>query len=348
MSVLILLMSSSLTSSGLPPPDEEAPTLGLLSISSVQYPINAAQDAVLANITGKTVDSTINIIEPSDGSIVVSVDGTQLLRGATAWTEGNIEIVLEETLAGATNTPRSSVFGGVILPFLNALTVSNTSFDYNVAEDAVLATVSGAHPNSVVTLASPTDGSILYDPVLKQLLRGPESWPAGASNISLLEVLEDAVNSPRTTTIGITVNATLNALAISETLYPDTAAENDLLATLSGITRDSTVELLAPLDGKIVLNPLNTAEIRRGATPLTVGSFNIQVRETLAGASNSPRITNFIVDVYEVGSAVVSATKSVLPTGSTPLDLDLTDVPNGNDITVTAPDSPLFSLRYYN
>lgn len=79
-------------------------TLGTLGLSSTAFTTGGATSV---SITGKTAGSTV-VATSSDGT-TLSVTGTVLTGTFTAAGTPNISVV--ETLAGATNTPKTTVVG---------------------------------------------------------------------------------------------------------------------------------------------------------------------------------------------------------------------------------------------
>lgn len=92
-----------------PPVPPPAPTLADLQLDNLTFPEDISAGAVIANITGKTAGSTL-ALTPADGRFALNAQQTQILRGLTAITDGDYPIVLTETLAGATNTPKANNF----------------------------------------------------------------------------------------------------------------------------------------------------------------------------------------------------------------------------------------------
>jgi hypothetical protein len=98
---------------------------------------------------------------------------------------------------------------------------------------------------------------------------------------------------------------TLSALGISADLIEEGAAEDEVVGALTNTSGGSTLSLIDDAGGKFKLTGSN---IVAGATPTTFpATEEITVRETLAGATNTPRDTVLEITVYEFGSVVPDA-----------------------------------------
>lgn len=131
-------------------------------------------------------------------------------------------------------------------------------------------------------------------------------------------------------------------LVLDTTALPQNAATDDVLAVITNKTADSTITVLSPNDGSIVVGGVNNDQLLKGATALSVGNLVIQLQETLGLASNSPHVSN--INTYVFAPTLDSL--EVPTTGTTPLGLDLSGVPGGNDIVVTAPDEASLVIKY--
>ncbi|MCA1379403.1 hypothetical protein I6F34_01020 [Bradyrhizobium sp. BRP05] len=85
------------------------PTLGNLTLSGATFTQGAAAGTVIGTLTGKTAGSTLSI-SPNDGTVALSADQSQLVVGASASSPGTRSYTVTETLAGATNTPKTNTF----------------------------------------------------------------------------------------------------------------------------------------------------------------------------------------------------------------------------------------------
>lgn len=174
------------------------PTLGNLGLDAVAWPDVTASPTVLANIIGKTAGSTVSI-SPNDGRF--SVVGSQIIRGAGAWSDGPVAITLTETLAGAPNSPHASppISVTVTAPALANLTIDNVTWLDTTTSPTVLANIVGKTAGSTVSI-SPNDGRFVLNGAQTQILRGLSAWSDGPVTITLTETLAYSPNSPRSST----------------------------------------------------------------------------------------------------------------------------------------------------
>jgi lysophospholipase L1-like esterase len=87
----------------------------------------------------------------------------------------------------------------------------------------------------------------------------------------------------------------LNALTLSAATFGEDDDEGDLIGVIVGKTAGSVVQVI-PADGRVAILGNNLVV---GATAASVGEFSISLRETLAGASNSPRTSPITITVEE-------------------------------------------------
>lgn len=88
----------------------------------------------------------------------------------------------------------------------------------------------------------------------------------------------------------ITVSAaspTLNALSLSASAFTGGAAAGSMIGAITGVTAGSTLAIV-PADARVAVSGTNLVV---GALAASAGSFDVTIRETLAGATNSPRDT---------------------------------------------------------
>jgi hypothetical protein len=85
----------------------------------------------------------------------------------------------------------------------------------------------------------------------------------------------------------------LQALTLSAAAFASTAQPGALIGAIQGLTAGSTVEVF-PNDGRVAISGAN---LLVGLSAASVGTFSITLRETLGGASNSPRSTTVTITV---------------------------------------------------
>ncbi len=183
-------------------------TLAALTLAAATVTENATPGTVVGGVLGKSSGSTLSLANDDGGRFAIS--GTNLVAGLTnidyeAATSRNI--VLRETLAGATNSPRDTPLAiGVVnvneQPSLRALLLSSASFTVGTAASGAIAE---AATGSAIALANPFAGFTINGGARTWAYDG--SGPAGNSTITLTETLGDSPNSPRATPIGVTVAA---------------------------------------------------------------------------------------------------------------------------------------------
>jgi hypothetical protein len=159
--------------------------------------------------------------------------------------------------------------------------------------------ISGASSGSTISLLS---GSLPAGMVLNGGARTISGVPTavGTSNFTLRETLAGATNTPRDTALSITVAAApaLAALKLSTNSAAQGASSS---INIIGATSGSAISLLS---GSLPAGmALNGAARTISGTPTASGTATFTLRETLAGASNTPRDTELNIAV----SAAVAA-----------------------------------------
>jgi lysophospholipase L1-like esterase/sarcosine oxidase gamma subunit len=286
------------------------PTLAALSLSSSGFSAGAAAGTVIGAIQGATSGSTIDVF-PADGRVAIS--GGNLVVGSSAASAGTFSITLRETLAGATNTPRTTTINVTVAaaaPTLSALTLSASQFTAGAAAGTVIGAIQGATSGSAIDVF-PTDARVAISG--GNLVVGSTAASVGTINVTLRETLAGATNSPRTTTFSVTVAAaapTLAALSLSSSSFTAGAAAGTTIGNITGKTAGSTLGV-TPNDGRVSLAGDDAAGWRLvvGLTASSAGTANYTITETLAGASNSPRSTAV--------SLTITSPSLTLPAGAT-------------------------------
>ena len=258
-----------------------APSLGTLALSST----NAAAGSVwIATFTGRTAGSSITASSSDGTGLVVSGDRVS----GTFDAAGDKTITLTETLAGATDSPRSSVASVTIAapaPSLRVVTLKNVVATAGLPWTAA---ISGRTSGSSFA-ASSSDGT----PLTVSGINVSGTFPtAGAKTITITETLAAASNSPRSSTVSLTVASPAPVLA--PLTLGSTAAEAGAAwsTTISGRTSGSTITASSS-DG----TALTVSGDSVGGTFSASGSKTITLTETLTGASNSPQASTVSVAV---------------------------------------------------
>lgn len=125
--------------------------------------------------------------------------------------------------------------------------------------------------------------------------------PAAGSLLSASQSLVLASgNSPSIVVPGDDV--TLSALTLSSSAFTAGAASGTVIGAITGRTTGSTLSVV-PADARVAISGANLVV---GTTPAVAGSFDVTLRETLAGAINSPRDTVVSLAVNSASTAFPS------------------------------------------
>ena len=196
----------------------EAGTLSPLALSANSVAENTAAGFSVGTLTGRTSGSTLSLPSAAGGRFALS--GTSIVTGSTSTdyeTATSHSITVRETLADSANSPRDSVF-----------TINVT----NVLDGATLGPLTLS--SSTLTLGSPASGAVLGATVGSSITAAglptgltvdgaARTWSysgtgsAGVANIILTETLFDSPNSPRATSIGVTIGASGRIAEITTT-----------------------------------------------------------------------------------------------------------------------------------
>jgi len=181
-----------------------------LSLSSYTYSSVLSEGGVIAGISGKTIGSSLSIA-PNDGTVTISLDQTQLLRGAAAVTPGTDNYQLIETLPGAANSPNPTPISLTVTP------ASETPILQDVSVNMGQYTTPGAGTVLLKNLGLTAPGS-------------PEvvSWRTGgvvanggglASNLTGLLAANTSSTTARSPTPSLGSNSALTVVTLPATSY---------------------------------------------------------------------------------------------------------------------------------
>ncbi len=296
----------------------DAPTLAPLALSNYNVTEATPEGVEVAAINGKTAGSVLSLLN-NDGNRFTLV-GNTITTGATAIdfeAGGTRSITIRETLTGAVNTPRDTVITLTVnnvfeAAALSALSLSSTTAQVGTVKNILIV---GTTAGSTLT------GSVPAGMTLSSAGRTISGTPttAGTYNFTLTETLADSPNSPKVTSLTITVAAApvLAALSLSASTVSENAVAGMTVGNIVGITAGSTVTLLNHDNNRFAIS----------GTTLVVGTTNISyedsptrsitVRETLAGAANTPRDTVLTINVTNVFEAATLGTLTLSPTTAT-------------------------------
>lgn len=225
---------------------------------------------------------------------------------------------------------------------LGALTLSNASIPAGSSLGAVIGTVQGAQSTSTVTMPGTAGGQFAVAG-RDVVVAGP--LVTGSQSVTLRETMAEATNSPLDTPLSIAVGEavapTLAALTLSASTVSEDAAIGTLVGTVQGRTAGSTLSLAVDAGGLFSIDS-SSGEIRTAAALdyETATSHDITIRETLAGATGSPRDT-----------AVAIIVSDVADTAPPPADPTIADVTasvsrNATNNIVVAPTGTLDEAAY--
>ncbi len=276
-----------------------APVLNALTIS----PSTAtAGTSTTITISGATAGSVITGTVPAG----MTLNSAARTITGTPTTAGSPSIVLTETLAGATGSPRQSTVGVTIAaapvtPVLGDLTVSPSAATVGTAYSG---TINGLSSGSSIALSAAGAAGLS---IAGAVITGT---PTTAGAVNIIETLAGATGSPRTSSGVITVAAAavvLNPL----TLSPNTATTGTAYTgTVSGKTSGSTLALSGAGAAGLTVSGSTVS-----GTPTTAGSVDIV--ETLAGATGSPRTSSSVLAVSTAATERVATVGTSIPTLST-------------------------------
>lgn len=261
-----------------------SPVLNALTISPSTATVGTS---TTITISGATAGSVITGTVPAG----MTLNSAARTITGTPTTAGSPSIVLTETLAGATGSPRQSTIGVTIAaapvtPSLNALTVSPSSATVGTAYSG---TINGLTSGSSIALSGAGAAGLS---IAGAVITGT---PTTVGAVNIIETLAGATGSPRTSSGVITVAAAavvLNPL----TLSPTTATVGTAYTgTVSGKTSGSALTLSGTGAAGLTVSGSTVS-----GTPTTAGSVNII--ETLAGATGSPRTSSGVLTVSAASS----------------------------------------------
>ena len=179
---------------------------------------------------------------------------------------------------------------------LNALSLSSASVPQG---SPATINIVGATAGSTIAVQS---GSLPTGMTLDSAARTISGTPSGSglSTFTLRETLAGAVNSPRDTA-GLQVNVatapTLGALSLSASSVTQSAPST---VNINGATTGSTISVQS---GSLPAGmTLDSGARTISGTPTTVSSNSFTLRETLAGATNTPNDTPLSLDVAASGT----------------------------------------------
>ena len=208
----------------------EAPTLGDLS-GNFTLKEDAAAGATAGALVGKTPGSTLALVGDAGGRVALS--GATIVRGATALdyeTATSHSFTVRETLGDSANSPHDTVLTLAVTDVaeqanLNPLSLSAPTVVSGTASGMVVSALLGGTSGSTFSLSDSAGGRFaLSSGNLVTGLTATDFVSASSHSIVVTETLPGSANSPRSTTLTITVQ---------QAAMPD-ASRTAMISTLSG------------------------------------------------------------------------------------------------------------------
>lgn len=250
--------------------------------------------------SGLAPGSTVTVYKNnvSAGTAIVAVDGTWSFTFTTApAAQSSI------TYSGVPESPAITIpnSGNGTSGPLATLSLSPLTGSAGVAYSGAIA---GVTAGSTIVAAS-SDGTALI--VNGTSVTG--TFPTGGTkSITLTETLAGAANSPNLTIISLTITAVSGPTLVPLTVSPLTITAGSVFSgAVTGSTAGSTISATSS-DG-IAVNSYSNSRVT--ANFPTAGSKTVTITETLAGATNSPKVTTQTINVTASGA----------PNSSTPFTL---------------------------
>ena len=280
-------------------------TLGIY-FTGFQAAENIALGANLGTLsTLGTTGTPVFSLTNSDGNRV-SLSGTSILRGATAWDfEAHPIVTFTVSVTGVTPTIAPTNFSMVAMNVLEtvlaALTLSANTVPEGSPANTVVGAIQGRTAGSTLQLISGDAYFAISGTNLVTTSIPTDYETATSHSVTIRETHPDAAPRDTALTINVTnvAEGSLNALTLSTNTVAEDATIGTVVGTLQGKTSGSTLSLTGTAGGKFALSGTN---IITAATLdyETATSHSITVRETLVEASNSPRDTILTVNVGDI------------------------------------------------
>ena len=264
---------------------------------------NVASGASMGMLSGVTSGSALSLSDDAGGRVALS--GLNIIRGATALdyefaTSHSFTVV--ETLAGFTNSPKSTALTLYVQNVPEAGTLVALTGPFTLPEDAaagaVAGSVNGKTTGSTLALGSDAGGRVALSGT--NIVRGATALnyeTAQSHSFTVTETLADSPNSPKTTTLTLGVTnvaeaGTLNDISLSAATFPTGAATGTIIGAILGATAGSSLVLSGTAGGKFAKSGSNLVV---GTVTNTDGPWSIAFTETLADTTNSPHVTTLTV-----------------------------------------------------
>lgn len=237
------------------------------------------------------------------------VDALEVQAGGA--TEGSLGQRLATAAVNATFAPE-----------LQALALSVSSIAENSATGTVVGAINGMTSGSTLSITSQSNANwfAISGGNLTIGASSPDFETNAAPTVTVRETLAEATNSPRDTILTITVTdiVELSALTLSASSIAENSAAGTDVGTIQGTTSGSTLSILSQSNANWFALSGTTLEVGASSPDFeTNAAPTVTIRETLAGAANTPRdtvLTITVTDVVENSSP--SFVRSTATTGS--------------------------------
>lgn len=267
-------------------------------------------------------------ITPATGVTIIPAVGLSLTEPGQWMSLRKVGTDTWDAWGGAalsTQTPQPGVT-------LSPLSLSASTVAENVPAGTIVGAIIGKTPSS--TLSLPVDAGGRFAISGSSIVTGTSGLDfevAASHQITVRETLAGATNSPRDTVLTITVTdvadggvVTLSPLTLSTNSVTEQLGPGQIIASIVGKTVGSTLTLVNNAGGRVALNAVTLS-----ATATTIDyeqstTLTFVVRETLAGAGNSPRDTTFTMSVVDINESGLS-TLPALQINSAVVDEDALD-----------------------
>lgn len=259
------------------------------------------------SVNNGTGTYTFNLTDDAGGLFALDgddleVDGaldyeTATSHSITVEADNGVDPVIQRTL--------SINVSNVLEVTLAALTLSAASIVEDSAENTVVGAIQNGSAGATIVMHMSAGGR--FKIVGSNVVAGsvPTDFESASSyNITLRETHTDGSNSPRDTTLAITVTnvleVTLSALSLSASSVAENSGSGTVVGAIQDTTAGSTVALFDDAGGRFVISGSNIVTGLVATNYESDGSHDITLRETHADGTNSPRDTILTITVTNV------------------------------------------------
>jgi hypothetical protein len=282
-----------------------------------------------------------------------AVDSTRLeVKAALNYEAGSGPSQVISIQATGTGSPTRSFsinITNVLEVTLAALTLSASTIAENTAPATTIGAIQNGSSGSTITLTDDAGGRFAISG--SNLVTGATNINRevdGTSiNVTFRETHADGINSPRDTTLAVTITnvneITLGALTVPGATVAENTGTGVTVGTISGRTTGSTLALQDDGSGRFALSGLNIVTTSTPTNFEAGASINITIRETITDGSNSPRDSVCAIAVTNVNEAptVANAISDQVATESSAFSFQFAsnvfaDVDAGDTLTYSA------------